>query len=145
MKKVLDSANNAKIRQILREFGYKIGRYDICKENAQSALDSATRALKNNRRVNRVILFFLESVVDSAICEKNAQNALDSTNNAKGAESRADSAKYCAFKKADLQNLTQNGVEIIVFLKDSAGAKTALTFWRTFGIVYLVKDSQNLL
>lgn len=140
MKKVLDSANNAKIRQILREFGYKIGRYDICDENAQSALDSATRALKNNRRVNRVILFFLESVVDSAICDENAQSALDSANNAKGAESRADSAKYYAFKKADLQNLTQNGVEIIVFLKDSAGAKTALTFWRTFGIVYLIKN-----
>lgn len=127
MKKVQDSANNAKIRQILREFGYKIGRYDICKENAPSALDSATRALKNNRRVNRVILFFLES-------------ALDSANNAKGAESRADSAKYCAFKKADLKNLTQNGVEIIVFLKDSAEANTALNFWRTFGIVYLIKN-----
>lgn len=132
MKRVQDFANNAKIRQILREFGYKIGRYDICDENAQSALDSATRVLKNNRRVNRVILFFLESVVDSAICDKNAQSALDS-------------AKYYAFKKADLQNLTQNGVEIIVFLKDSAEAKTALNFWRTFGIVYLVKDSQNLL
>lgn len=145
MKKVLDSANNAKIRQILREFGYKIGRYDICDENAPSALDSATRALKNNRRVNRVILLFLGSVVDSAICDENAHSALDSANNVKGAESRANSAKFCAFKKADLQNLTQNGVEIVVFLKDSAGAKTALTFWRTFGIVYLVKDSQNLL
>lgn len=127
MKKVQDFANGAKIRQILREFGYKIGRYDICKENSQSALDSATCALKNNRRVNRVILFFLGSVVDSAICDENAQNALDS-------------AKFCAFKKADLQNLTQNGVEIIVFLKDSAEAKTALDFWRTFGIVYLVKN-----
>lgn len=127
MKKVQDSANNAKIMQILREFGYKIGRYDICDENAQSALDSANNALKNNRRVNRVILLFLESVVDSAICDENAENALDS-------------AKYYAFKKADLQNLTQNGVEIIVFLKDSAEAKTALNFWRTFGIVYLVKN-----
>ena len=145
MKKVLDSANNAKIRQILREFGYKIGRYDICDKNAQSALDSATRALKNNRRVNRVILFFLENSLDSAICDKNAQSTLDSANNAKGEESRTDSAKYCAFKKTDLQNLTQNGVEIVVFLTDSAEAKTTLTFWRTFGIVYLVKDLQNLL
>lgn len=140
MKRVQNSANGAKIRQILREFGYRIGRYDICKENAQSTLDSATRALKNNRRVNRVILLFLGSVVDSAICDKNAQNSLDSANNAKDAESRADSAKYCAFKKTDLQNLTQNGVEIVVFLKDSAEAKTALNFWCTFGIVYLVKN-----
>lgn len=143
-KKAPDSANDAQIRQILREFGYKIGRYDICDENAQSALDSATRALKNNRRVNRVTLFFLESVVDSAICRENAQSALDSANNTKGAESRVDSAKFCVFKKADLQNLMQNGVEITVFLKDSAEAKTTLDFWRTFGIVYLVKDSQNL-
>lgn len=141
MKKVQDFANNAKIRQILREFGYKIGRYDICNENAQSALDSANNALKNHRRVNRVILFFLESVVDSAICDKNAQSELDSATRAKGAESRADSTKFCAFKKTDLQNLTQNGVEIVVFLKDSAEAKTALTFWRTFGIVYLVKNA----
>lgn len=110
---MLDSANGAKIRQILREFGYKIGRYDICDENAQSTLDSANNVLKNNRRVNRVILFFLESVVDSA--------------------------KYGALK-VNLQNLTQNGVEIVVFLKDNAGATTALNFWRKFGIVYLLKN-----
>lgn len=140
MKKVLDSANGAKIRKILREFGYKIGRYDMLgNKGAESALDSAILAIKNNRRVNRVILFFEESVVDSAICDENADSALDSANNVKGAESRADSAKYYAFKKTDLQNLTQNGVEIVVFLKDNAGATTALNFWRTFGIVYLLK------
>lgn len=116
MKKVPDSANNAKIRQILREFGYKIGRYDMLgNKGAESALDSATRALKNNRRVNRVILFFGENM-DFVL----------------------DSAKYGALK-VNLQNLTQNGVEIVVFLNDGVGATTALNFWRTFGIVYLLK------
>lgn len=127
-KKVLDSANGAKIRQILREFGYKIGRYDMLGVNkgAESALDSATRALKNNRRVNRVILFFgdMDLVLDSK----------------KSAESRAICAQPCSFNEADLQNLTQNGVEIVVFLKDNTGATTALNFWRTFGIVYLIKN-----
>lgn len=115
MKKVQDSANGAKIRQILREFGYKIGRYDICDENAQSALDSANNVLKNNRRVNRVILFFGENM-----------------------DLAQDCAKYGALKVI-LQNLTQNGVEIVVFLKDNAGATTTLNFWRKFGIVYLIK------
>lgn len=128
-------------RQILREFGYKLTRYSICSENTRNALDSANKAIKNNRRVNRVILFL--NVADSADC------AVDSANGKKSAESSVDSAKSAVDSaktlKAILRNLTQNGVEIVVFLKDFAEAKKAINFWRAFGIVYLVKDSQNLL
>ena len=96
------------------------------------AVDSANVAIKNNRRVNRVILFFDENNArDSAL--DSANDALDS------ADSALDSAnkKSAESTKSILRNLLQNGVEIVVFLKNCTEAQSA--FWRTFGIVYLLK------
>ena len=130
-----------KLERILIEFGYKITKYDICgasgvcEENGiceasgvcgesgvywksvWDAVDSANVAIKNNRRVNRVILFFGKN--DAVDCADSA--------NKKSAEST----------KSILRNLLQNGVEIVVFLKNCTEAQSA--FWRTFGIVYLLK------
>ena len=154
-----------KLERILIEFGYKITKYDICgasgvceengvcgasvckesvcEENGVcgasgvywksvwDAVDSANVAIKNNRRVNRVILFFGEN---------DARDSVDSArDSADSARDSADSAnkKSAESTKSILRNLLQNGVEIVVFLKNCTEAQSA--FWRTFGIVYLLK------
>lgn len=156
-------------KPLLNEFGY-FGAYSVCgfSKGAQKALDFS---LHYKMRINRLILlspaFFNHK--DSAFkamqirqFQKHKKIYMDKFYKNVGISEKSAFLRHidevsfmqleeCLnyhFSEEKLQTLQKNGIEIVVFLGENdkiIDSKIAYNFFRTYGIVYFIKNANHLL